>query len=90
MFPLLRSLSFALEPFLVPLCFIAAWSLIFIVVANLWSLGREGVTTVKRLHRIPCANCQFFTHNYHLKCTVHPGMALTEEAIDCTDYTPGR
>jgi RNA polymerase subunit RPABC4/transcription elongation factor Spt4 len=38
------------------------------------------------MHQIPCANCQFFTRDYHLKCTVHPAQALTEEAIGCGDF----
>jgi RNA polymerase subunit RPABC4/transcription elongation factor Spt4 len=40
------------------------------------------------MHQIPCHNCQFFTNNYRLKCTVHPSIANTEEAIDCSDYQP--
>jgi len=49
---------------------------------------RDTVAQTRQMHRIPCAGCQFFTSDYHLKCTVHPSLALTEDAIDCMDYEP--
>jgi hypothetical protein len=77
-----------IQPVLVPLCFVFAWSLIFMAVWSVWTAIRDGVANAKRMHQIPCANCQFFTGDYHLKCTVHPTVALTEEAIDCIDHQP--
>jgi len=77
-----------LQPLLGPLCFITAWALVFLVLGNLWTTTRDGVETLKQLHQIPCANCQFFTGDYHLKCTVHPSEALSEAAINCLDYWP--
>nr|WP_232225199.1 hypothetical protein [Dactylococcopsis salina] len=47
--------------------------------------------TVKRsqiMHQVPCPNCQFFTNDYRLKCTVNPLVANTEQAITCQDYCP--
>lgn len=38
------------------------------------------------MHQIPCSNCQFFTNDYRLKCTVNPSVANTERAINCCDY----
>jgi len=46
-----------------------AWTLIILLAWNLWSLMRDSVTTNKRLHQIPCTNCQYFTGDYRLKCT---------------------
>ena len=40
------------------------------------------------MHQIPCSNCQFFTGDYQLKCALHPNTALSEEAIDCSDFCP--
>ncbi len=51
-------------------------------------LGAWNYTVAKRLHQIPCAKCQYFTGNHHLKCTVQPCFALTEEAINCLDFCP--
>lgn len=36
--------------------------------------------------KIPCRNCRFLSNSSYLKCAVHPTTALTEEAIDCSDY----
>jgi hypothetical protein len=47
---------------------------------------QDGVVRLRRLHQVPCSRCVFFTGNYHLKCTVHPCKALSEDAIDCLDY----
>ena len=77
-----------LQPVLTPLCFILAWGLPLLI---LWSLGSAIADTVgraKQMHRIPCANCIFFTKDYHLKCSVQPTIALSEQAIDCVDYCP--
>jgi len=38
----------------------------------LWSVSvalREGVHQIKRLHQIPCSDCEFFTYDYRLKYT---------------------
>lgn len=78
----------AIQPALVPLCFLFAWSLIAMALWSVWTAIRDGVANARRMHQIPCANCQFFTGDYHLKCTVHPTIALTEEAIDCLDHQP--
>lgn len=86
LFATLTWLRGLLQPLLVPCCFILAWALMFMVVAQLWALGREGVKVTQRLHQIPCTHCQFFTGDYHLKCTVNPSTALTEAAIGCRDF----
>ncbi|MEH1822532.1 MAG: hypothetical protein V7L31_26265 [Nostoc sp.] len=77
-----------IQPFLVPICFITAWTVTILVVWSLWTAARDSVTTAKLMHQIPCAGCQFFTDNYRLKCTVRPSIANTEEAINCLDYQP--
>ncbi|MBW4522715.1 MAG: hypothetical protein KME16_23980 [Scytolyngbya sp. HA4215-MV1] len=86
MFQLLHPLVKAIQPFLVPVCFVLAWLLIGGAIWSLMSAFRDSVKTAQRLHQIPCADCQFFTRDYHLKCAVHPSRALSEQAIDCPDY----
>jgi hypothetical protein len=66
---------------------LAAWSLISLIFLNTWTLVRDIVTNAKQMYQIPCANCQFFIDNPFLKCTVHPTIALTEDAIHCRDYS---
>ena len=65
-------------------CF--AWATIALLFWSAWNTLREGITTLKRLHQIPCDRCAFFTGDYRLKCTVRPIDALTENAIDCRDF----
>lgn len=77
-----------IRPFLVPICLVTAWGMLGLVLWSLWSAARDSVDIAKQMHQIPCANCQFFTADYRLKCTVHPSRANTEEAIDCGDFHP--
>jgi hypothetical protein len=88
MFQLLYFLVHTIRPFLVPVCFFCAWTLTIAIIWSLWTALRDTVTTSKRLHQIPCANCQYFTGDYRLKCTVQPSIANSEEAINCLDYQP--
>ncbi len=76
------------RPFVAPLCFVLIWSFILIAVWQFYSTIRAGVRQVRQLHQIPCANCQFFTGEYNLKCPVNPMNALSEAAIGCRDYFP--
>ncbi|GAB4230490.1 MAG: hypothetical protein Kow00121_59280 [Elainellaceae cyanobacterium] len=76
------------QPLFVPICFVCAWAIILLLVWNIWAAIRDGVNNARRMHQIPCADCRFFTGNYHLKCPVHPKQALSDEAINCQDYEP--
>lgn len=86
MFQLLHSILQGIQPLLVPICFVSAWVLVAMALWSIWAAIRDTATRTRRLHQIPCAECEFFTKDYHLKCTVHPSMALTEDAIGCQDY----
>ena len=86
MFQLLYFLVNAIRPFLVPICFFCAWTLTIIFAWSLWTTIRDSVSTSKRMHQIPCPDCQFFTGDYRLKCTVQPSIANSEDAITCSDY----
>ncbi|MBF2004295.1 hypothetical protein ACF3DV_15955 [Chlorogloeopsis fritschii PCC 9212] len=83
---ILYFLIHTIQQFLVPLCFITAWALLILVAWSLWTAARDTVKTAKNMHQIPCSSCQYFTDDYRLKCTVHPCIANTEEAINCLDY----
>jgi hypothetical protein len=85
---LLNFLFSTIQTFLVPICFITAWGLVILVAWSLWTAARDGVSTAKQMHQIPCSGCQYFTEDYRLKCTVHPSIANTEDAINCMDYQP--
>ncbi|NJR57289.1 MAG: hypothetical protein HC768_23905 [Acaryochloris sp. CRU_2_0] len=77
-----------LQPLIVPICCVVAWGLVLLGIWSIVSAMREGITNAKQMHKIPCANCQFFTKNYLLKCPIHPLEALSEAAVNCLDYEP--
>lgn len=83
---LLQILIQAIQPFLVPICFVVAWGLMLLIVWNLGTAIADTVRRAKRMHQIPCANCTYFTKDYRLKCPVQPTIALSESAIDCPDF----
>lgn len=88
MFQLLYFLVHAIRPILVPICCFCAWTFVITIIWSLWTTVRDTVTTSKRLHQIPCTNCQYSTGDYRLKCTVQPSIANSEAAIQCLDYQP--
>jgi hypothetical protein len=61
---------------------------IAIFIWSFWKAVLEGITHLKKLHAIPCSRSAYFTGDYRIKCTVHPRDALTEEAINCRDFSP--
>ncbi len=63
------------------------WSIVGLILINYLQMLRSGWQFLRKLHRIPCSRCVYFTGNYHLKCTVNPGRALSIEAIKCPDFT---
>lgn len=86
MLRLLYNLIQAIEPILVPLCFVLAWVLLILLGLTMAMAIRDTLARAKQMHQIPCATCQYFTNNHRLKCSIHPMSANTENAIDCSDY----
>jgi hypothetical protein len=86
MLKLISYLIHGIQFFLIPICFVVAWSVVILGAWSLWAAAQDSVNKAKQMHQIPCTGCQFFTDDYRLKCTVHPSLANTEEAINCSDY----
>ncbi|AFY69870.1 hypothetical protein Pse7367_1581 [Thalassoporum mexicanum PCC 7367] len=82
----MHTIRLLLEPVLIPFCAVMAWTLTGLVVWNAIASCTAGLKRVKQLRQIPCANCQFFTNDYRLKCTVRPTDALTDHAVNCRDF----
>ena len=74
-------LPFSLMAFLM----IAAFRL-----SNARKVTQHRLTSAKALAQVPCKKCQYFKNNPYLKCAIHPTTALTEEAINCSDYSPNK
>jgi hypothetical protein len=85
-FQLLYPIVHAIQPFLVPICLVCAWAIVFLGIASIWGAICATTASAKQMHQIPCSGCVFFTNDYRLKCPVNPKGAMSEEAINCPDY----
>ena len=70
---------------LIPLCFACVWA-IAAKLSSLPKISRERNLSLKRHSKIPCRSCQFYSNNPYIRCAIRPTDALTEQAIDCSDY----
>lgn len=71
---------------MIPICFILTWIFLLTLASTLYSACNDTAAKAKKMHQIPCSNCQYFTNDYRLKCTIQPMIANTEQAIGCRDY----
>jgi hypothetical protein len=76
----------AIQPILVPICFVVAWATLGFGAWSVWAAMRDSFKRAQQMHKIPCADCQYFSGSYLLKCPLHPKEALTESAIGCRDF----
>lgn len=55
-----------------------------------WATAREDLDDLlaELSSQIPCRRCCFFSNNLYLKCAIQPTIAMTKEAIDCSDFRP--
>lgn len=74
------------QVYLKPLFLIGFWSLLLIITWDVFLGINRIIKVAKKMHKIPCNHCRYFTNNYRLKCTVNPHLACTEDAINCYDY----
>lgn len=73
--------------FVATICLIIVCKIaIFIFIARIFKLSRNGKLTINRLKQLPCRNCRYFKESHYLNCAVHPSIVLTKEAINCSDY----
>ena len=67
-------------------------SLIWAIAASIYAFipkrVQQHLFRLKAPHKTLCHQCQYFGHNAYLKCTVHPSTVLTEQALNCLDYSP--
>lgn len=74
---------------MITIFFISFWAFLMILFSfSVVHAFKQGAKQVNQLHRIPCYKCVFFTNDYRLKCTVHPSLACSEEALGCIDFEP--
>ncbi|MEH1997764.1 MAG: hypothetical protein V7L00_03135 [Nostoc sp.] len=75
--------------YLSPVGFLIGWVGFFLILRKFQAfLDAKMVFSIKELHKVPCKNCRFYSHNHYLKCAVNPSIVLTEEAMNCSEYSP--
>jgi hypothetical protein len=69
--------------------FLAALWLLVLLARLDWLKAIESRTKpVKHYRQSPCLSCKFFKNDPYLKCAVNPTLVLSEEAQNCSDYSP--
>ncbi|TVP62020.1 MAG: hypothetical protein EA343_12485 [Nodularia sp. (in: Bacteria)] len=72
-----------------PIALLFSWVIFFLILQKVRTfLDNKMVFSVQGLHKVPCKNCRFYSNNHYLKCAVQPSIVLTEEAKDCSEYSP--
>ncbi|HYW22352.1 MAG TPA: hypothetical protein VE956_24185 [Nodularia sp. (in: cyanobacteria)] len=72
-----------------PIALLFSWVIFFWILHKIRTfLDNKMVFSVKDLHKVPCKNCRFYSNNHYLKCAIKPSQVLTEEAKDCSEYSP--
>jgi len=84
--------------FLAHISFMIVWAMVVYLVSSVCKAledppenaaqEKNEIVSIKYLQQHPCERCQFFNNNRYLKCAVQPAIALTKEAINCSDYCP--
>ncbi len=83
---IIQRLVYWIHPFLWLICLLSAWLFIGLMGWSLWSALSISISNARRMHKVPCVGCRFYTGDYRLKCTIHPRNALSEAAICCPDF----
>ena len=74
-----------------PVGFVISWMVFFLILRKIRAvLDYKMVFPVTALHQLPCKNCSFYSNNHYLKCAVNPSIVLTEEATNCSEYSPSK
>ncbi|WP_373540951.1 hypothetical protein [Chamaesiphon sp.] len=67
---------------LVAVCFA-----LFIPIYAYISKQRQHKFKIGQHHKVACHRCRYFSNNLYVQCALHPTSVMTEQAIDCKDYT---
>lgn len=74
--------------YIIPTAFFTFWVMYLIFSTDILKFAKHKFSLIKHLEQVPCKNCRYFTNNPYLRCAVNPSLALTSEAINCSDYCP--
>ncbi|MEH1870396.1 hypothetical protein [Nostoc sp.] len=77
--------------FLSPVGFVISGMFFLLILRKIRAiLDYKMVFYAKGLDKLPCKNCSFYSNNHYLKCAVNPSIVLTEEAMNCSEYSPSK
>lgn len=51
------------------------------------SKQRQHKFRVGQHHKVACQRCRYFSNNPYVQCALHPHIVMTDDALDCKDYT---
>ncbi|MDB9539865.1 hypothetical protein [Anabaenopsis arnoldii] len=72
-----------------PIALLFSWVMFFLILQKIRTvLDNKMVFTLNGIHKVPCKNCRFYSNNHYLKCAVKPSIVMSEEAKDCSEYSP--
>ncbi|MEH2197183.1 hypothetical protein [Nostoc sp.] len=84
--------------FLAHISFMIVWGIVIYLVSSVCksledppenvAQDKNEIVSIKHVQQHPCRSCKFFHKNSYLKCAVNPAIALTKEALNCSDYSP--
>lgn len=74
--------------YIIPTTFFTFWLMYLIISTDLLKFAKHKISIMKNLEQVPCKNCRYFTNNPYLRCAVNPAIALTSQAVNCSDYCP--
>ncbi|MBE9225944.1 hypothetical protein IQ264_10960 [Phormidium sp. LEGE 05292] len=74
--------------YIIPSTFFTFWLMYLILSTDLLKFAKHKISIIKNLEQVPCKNCRYFTNNPYLRCAVNPSIALTSQAVNCSDYCP--
>ena len=86
MLPIIKQFLENYSAYLQPLYFCGAWVLLGLLIVSGIRIIRNVVKNGQEMRKIPCTDCQYFTNDYRLKCTIQPNIANTQLAVDCPDF----
>ncbi|MBE9007268.1 hypothetical protein IQ259_19900 [Fortiea sp. LEGE XX443] len=75
--------------YLSPISLLFSWMIFFLLLRKIHSfIENKMVFNVKNSHQVPCKNCRFYCNNHYLKCAVQPSIVMTDEAKNCSEFSP--
>jgi len=74
--------------YIIPLTFFTLWLIYLLLSTDILKFAKHKILMMKHSEEVPCKSCRYFTNNPYLRCAVNPSVALTSQAVNCSEYCP--